>query len=107
MTQMLTKHPATMAKAELEISDLPAMLQDSRWTLYLDDIPDKDTRGQSCTDKWLGTLEPGEVAIVNVRPDGYVGSIGRWDTSMDDAGVVAARWLDGYYGGFMQIPKAA
>ncbi|KJZ78410.1 hypothetical protein HIM_02448 [Hirsutella minnesotensis 3608] len=97
----------TMAKAEMEISDLPAMLQDSRWTLYLDDIPDKDTRGQSCTDKWLGSLEPGEVAIVNVRPDGYVGTVGRWDTSVDDAGVAAARWLDDYYGGFMQIPKTA
>ncbi|KAM4055142.1 FAD binding domain-containing protein [Hirsutella rhossiliensis] len=95
----------TMAKAEIEISDLPAMLQDSRWTLYLDDIPEKDTRGQLCTDKWLGSLEPGEVAIVNVRPDGYVGSVDRWDSSVDDAGVEAARWVDDYYGGFMQIPK--
>lgn len=92
-----------MAKAEMEISNLPAMLQDSCWTLYLDDVPDMDTRGQLCTDKWLGNLEPGEVAIVNVRPDGYVGSIGRWDSSVDDAGVRAARWLDGYYEGFMRI----
>ncbi|ODA79607.1 hypothetical protein RJ55_05201 [Drechmeria coniospora] len=95
----------TMAKAELEISDLPTMLQDSRWTIYLDDIPDKDTRGQTCTNKWLGSLEPGDVAIVNVRPDGYVGSIGRWDSSVDDAGVQAARWLDEYYSGFMQLPS--
>ncbi|RDA91738.1 hypothetical protein CP533_4755 [Ophiocordyceps camponoti-saundersi (nom. inval.)] len=95
----------TMAKAEMEISDLPAMLQDSRWTLYLDDIPEKDTRGQLCTEKWLGSLEPGEVAIVNVRPDGYVGSLARWDSSVDDAGERAARWLDEYYGGFMRLPE--
>ncbi|KAH6898548.1 FAD binding domain-containing protein [Thelonectria olida] len=94
----------TMPKSEIEVSDLPILLQDSRWTFYLDDIPDQDTRGALCTNKWLGSLGPGEVAIVNVRPDGYVGSIGRWDSSVDDSGVEAAQWLDEYYGGFMQIP---
>ncbi|CAM1506951.1 Fc.00g065920.m01.CDS01 [Cosmosporella sp. VM-42] len=94
----------TMPKTEIEISDLPPLLQDSRWTFYLDDIPEQDTRGSLCTNKWLGSLGPGEVAIVNVRPDGYVGSIGRWDSSVDDSGIAAARWLDEYYGGFMQIP---
>lgn len=93
-----------MPKTEIELSDLPILLQDSRWTFYLDDIPDQDTRGSLCTNKWLGSLGPGEVAIVNVRPDGYVGSIGRWDSSVDDSGVEAARWLDEYYDGFMQIP---
>ncbi|POR33233.1 Phenol 2-monooxygenase [Tolypocladium paradoxum] len=96
----------TMAKAEVEVSDLPAMLQDSRWTIYLDDVPEEDTRGQLCTVKWLGNLEPGEVAIINVRPDGYVGSVGRWDSNVDDSGVDAARWLDEYYAGFMQIPPS-
>ncbi|KAF4490877.1 Phenol hydroxylase [Colletotrichum fructicola Nara gc5] len=95
----------TMPKADVEISDLPALLQDSRWTFYLDDIPEQDTRGQLCTNKWLGSLGPGEVAIVNVRPDGYVGSVGRWDSSMDDAGEEAARWLDTYYDGFLQLPN--
>lgn len=94
----------TMPKNEVEISDLPALLQDSRWTFYLDDIPEQDTRGTLCTTKWLGSLGPGEVAIVNVRPDGYVGSVGRWDTNDDDAGVQAARWLDQYYGRFLQVP---
>lgn len=94
-----------MPKADVEISDLPALLQDSRWTFYLDDIPEQDTRGQLCTNKWLGSLGPGEVAIVNVRPDGYVGSVGRWDSSMDDAGEEAARWLDTYYDGFLQLPN--
>lgn len=97
----------TMAKSEFEISDLPALLQDSRWTIYLDNVPEQDTRGQKCTDKWLGRLEPGEVTILNIRPDGYVGSLHRWDTAMDDAGVEAARWLDEYYSGFMQLPPSA
>lgn len=96
-----------MPKTEIEISDLPALLQDSRWTFYLDDIPDQDTRGSLCTNKWLGSLGPGEVAIVNVRPDGYVGSIGRWDCSVDESGMEAATWLDEYYSGFMKIPDQA
>jgi len=94
----------TMPKSEVEISDLPLLLQDSRWTFYLDDIPELDTRGSLCTNKWLGSLGPGEAAIVNVRPDGYVGSIGRWDSSVDDSGVAAARWLGKYYDRFLQIP---
>ncbi|KAJ4297200.1 hypothetical protein N0V88_004118 [Collariella sp. IMI 366227] len=97
----------TMPKSEIEITDLPALLQDSRWTFYLDDIPEQDTRGSLCTNKWLGSLGPGEVAIVNVRPDGYVGSIGRWDSSIDDAGEDAAKWLDQYYDRFLQVPAGA
>jgi hypothetical protein len=93
-----------MPKSEVEISDLPPLLQDSRWTFYLDDIPEQDTRGSLCTNKWLGSLGPTEVAIVNVRPDGYIGSVGRWESSVDTAGPEAARWLDTYYDGFMQIP---
>lgn len=95
-----------MPKAEMELSDLPAMLQDSRWSLYLDNIPEQDTRGALCTDKWLGSLELGDVAIINVRPDGYVGSVGRWDSSNDDSGEKAAQWLDDYYSGFLQLPPA-
>ncbi|KUI56581.1 3-hydroxybenzoate 4-monooxygenase [Cytospora mali] len=95
----------TMPKSDIEIADLPPLLQDSRWTFYLDDIPEQDTRGSLCTNKWLGSLGPGEVAIVNVRPDGYVGSLGRWDSSIDNAGEEAARWLDSYYDRFMQIPE--
>jgi phenol 2-monooxygenase (NADPH) len=94
-----------MPKSDIEISDLPPLLQDSRWTFYLDDIPEQDTRGSLCTNKWLGSLGPGEVAIVTVRPDGYVGSLGRWDTSVDDAGEVAAKCLDTYFDRFLQIPE--
>lgn len=96
-----------MPKTDVEISDLPTLLQDSRWTFYMDNIPEQDTQGKHCTTKWLGNLGPSEVAIVNVRPDGYVGSIGRWDTSVDDAGEEAAKWLDAYYEGFLQLPKKA
>lgn len=102
---MHANNSATMPKTDVEISDLPALLQDSRWTFYLDDIPEQDTRGTLCTNKWLGSLGPGEVAIVNVRPDGYVGSVGRWDSSVDDSGVEAARWLDRYYDAFLQLPN--
>lgn len=94
-----------MPKSDIEISDLPPLLQDSKWTFYLDDVPELDTRGSLCTNKWLGSLGPGEVAIVNVRPDGYVGSLGRWDASVDGAGEEAARWLDAYYDRFLQIPE--
>jgi phenol 2-monooxygenase (NADPH) len=95
-----------MSKSDIEISDLPALLQDSRWTFYLDDIPEQDTRGLHCTSKWLGSLGPSEVAIVNVRPDGYVGSVGRWESSVDNSGVEAAKWLDAYYQRFMKLPTA-
>lgn len=94
-----------MPKSEIELSDLPALFQDSRWTFYLDDYPQNDARGLLCTDKWLGNLDPNEAAIVTVRPDGYVGSVGRWDASVDDSGEEAARWLDDYYGGFLQAPE--
>lgn len=95
-----------MPKHEFEISDLPPLLQESRWTLYLDNVPEQDTRGMRCTEKWLGRLTPGEVAIVTVRPDGYVGSIGRWDAGLDESGANAAQWLDDYYGGFLKLPDA-
>lgn len=99
-----SKPAATMPKSEIELADFPPLLQDSKWTIYLDDIPEQDTRGALCTNKWLGSLGPGEAAIVNVRPDGYVGSVGRWDTAVDDTGVQAARWLDSYYGRFLKVP---
>ena len=95
---------ATTPKDQFELSDIPPLLQDSRWTVYLDNVPELDTRGLRCTDKWLGRLAPGEVAIVNVRPDGYVGSAGRWDSSLDESGIEAAKWLDNYYSGFMKVP---
>lgn len=89
----------SMDKSTVEIAHLPSLLQKSRWTFYLDDLKDHKA-GKSCTEKWLGRLSQTEVAIVNVRPDGYVGTIGRFDGKGD--GADAARWLDSYYGGFLK-----
>ncbi|KAE8449882.1 hypothetical protein EG329_007359 [Mollisiaceae sp. DMI_Dod_QoI] len=88
----------TMPKARVEIADLPPLLQDSRWTFYLDNL----MRMPSCTEKWLGPLMESEVAIVNVRPDGYVGSIGRWKSHQVGSELEAVRWLDSYYGAFLK-----
>ena len=87
----------TMAKADIEISDLPKALQDSRWTFYVDDVMQP-----SCTEKWLGHLGEDEVAIVNVRPDGYVGSIGRFYAVSAGASEAATAWLDAYYDRFFK-----
>lgn len=74
--------------------------------MYLDNVPHLDTQSQRCTDKWLGSIESGQAAIVNVRPDGYVGSVTKFSTAGEDAGPEAARSLDDYYGGFLQTPGA-
>ncbi|PBP21429.1 hypothetical protein BUE80_DR007521 [Diplocarpon rosae] len=88
----------TMPKARVEIADLPPLLQRSRWTFYLDNL----MRMPSATEKWIGPLGEGEVAIVNIRPDGYVGSLGRWDTRQPASGSEAISWLDSYYGAFLK-----
>jgi phenol 2-monooxygenase (NADPH) len=116
--------PASTSKHLFEIADLPPILARSPWTIYLDDRPDLDTRGLTCTEKYLGApLQDGEVAIVNVRPDGYVGAARRWDMTCAPAsaatgaghgqgvdaietGREAARWLDAYFDGFLQVPDS-
>ncbi|KAF7556722.1 hypothetical protein G7Z17_g1211 [Cylindrodendrum hubeiense] len=91
-------------KKDFEIASLPPFLAKSGWTIYLDDVPTLDTQGRRCTEKWLGALESNEAAIVNVRPDGYVGAVKRWNTSESDSGQAAAKWLDAYFGGFLKTP---
>ncbi|KAI0969464.1 FAD binding domain-containing protein [Xylaria arbuscula] len=91
-------------KDQFELTELPTLFSTSPWTVYLDDVPHMDTKGLLCIDKWLGRVDVGEIAIVNVRPDGYVGSIKRWDTSGQSTGEAAARWLDEYYRTFMKVP---
>ncbi|KAH7109459.1 FAD binding domain-containing protein [Dendryphion nanum] len=91
-----------MARGEIEIEELPPVLRDSRWTFYLDDIPHMDTRKQSVIDKWLGGLTDKEVVLVNVRPDGYVGTMRRWASGTRQEGLEAVRWLDTYYEAFMK-----
>lgn len=90
----------TAPKDSFEISDLPPLLQESRWTLYLDDC--SAIAGGSCTRTWLGGLGGSEAAVLIVRPDGYVGSISHWDQSGEAAGLEAAAWLDEYFGGFLE-----
>ncbi|PKX90016.1 FAD binding domain protein [Aspergillus novofumigatus IBT 16806] len=80
-------------KSDFELSDLPDLLQQSRWTLYLDDADEKQ-----CTDKWVGKLDSDEAAIINVRPDGYVGSHSLWRETEGDK---AADWVEEYYGSFL------
>ena len=68
-------------------------------------MPHLDTKEEHCIRKWLGQrLALDEVAIVNVRPDGYVGSIKEWSPSTEGMGYTAAQWLDEYYSSFLTIP---
>ena len=86
---------------EVEIGELPLLWRNSKFTVYADDIPESDTRGQGVTDKWLGGVGGSEVGIVVVRPDAYVGTLGRFRARKEN-GVKAARWLDEYFDGFLQ-----
>ncbi|KAH6848735.1 FAD monooxygenase-like protein [Alternaria alternata] len=85
-----------------EIRDLPAVLRESAFTLYLDDIPEKDTRKQTCMDKWLDGLDEKEVVVVNVRPDGYVGTVRRFVDGTKENGMAAVQWMDQYYEQFLK-----
>ncbi|KAF9895262.1 hypothetical protein FE257_000164 [Aspergillus nanangensis] len=80
-------------KGGFEIADLPPMLHQSRWTLYLDDV---DSPG--CTAKWLGEVQNNQAGIVVVRPDGYIGAMARWENVQGDQ---AAQWVEEYFRGFL------
>lgn len=91
----------TTKKKDVEIKDLPVMFGSSPWTVYLDDIGDiVESWVGSCTGKWFGRLGNDLIAIINVRPDGYVGSFRQFKAS--DSGR-AKTWLDEYYGGFLNV----
>jgi phenol 2-monooxygenase len=92
----------TAPKSSAEVVDLPPLLQKSRWAFYLDDIPDAAGKSQSCTQAWLGGLQESQVAILVVRPDGYVGAISRWDSLVQGSGQQAGGWIDEYFWGFLQ-----
>ncbi|KAJ5782076.1 hypothetical protein N7457_003850, partial [Penicillium paradoxum] len=74
---------------QFEIADLPELLQQSRWTLYVDNV-----NSPGCTEIWFGELEQQTIGITVVRPDGYVGAIDCWDTK--DVGEVGG-WLQDYF----------
>ncbi|KAL6703059.1 hypothetical protein ACN47E_010266 [Coniothyrium glycines] len=89
-------------RGAVELRDLPPVLRDSAWTFYLDDVPAKDTRLQTVMDKWLDGLAQGEVVVLNVRPDGYVGALRRFAASSKEDGEAAVQWMDGYYEQFLK-----
>jgi hypothetical protein len=91
-----------MALDELELNDLPPLWRESKFTVYLDDVPHMDTKGMTCTEKWLGSCSGSEVDIVVLRPDGYVGTIFRGRGSKENA-ARACNHLDSYFGGFLNV----
>jgi phenol 2-monooxygenase len=91
-----------MDRNNIELKDLPPILRESAFTFYLDDVPDQDTRKQNCMDKWLDGLDEDEVVVLNVRPDGYVGTVRRFADGSRQSGQVAVEWMDQYYGQFMR-----
>ncbi|KAH8586415.1 FAD binding domain-containing protein [Bisporella sp. PMI_857] len=82
----------TLPKDQIEIGSLPPLFKDSRWTFYIDDL-------MNCTQKWIGDVVHDECVILNVRPDGYVGSL-QCFTNVQAAD--ACQWLDSYYSGFLK-----
>jgi phenol 2-monooxygenase len=92
----------TSPRDSFELKDLPPVLRESAWTVYLDDVPHIDTRKQSVMDKWLGGLDESEVVVLNVRPDGYVGCLKRFGERSRVEGQAAVKWMDGYYEGFLR-----
>lgn len=91
-----------MRHEDLEVADLPPLWRESRWTVYLDDVPHLDTRGRGCADKWLGGCAGSEVAAVVVRPDGYVGTVWRGRATREHAARACAA-LDAYFEGFLDV----
>ncbi|KAF2170957.1 hypothetical protein M409DRAFT_63966 [Zasmidium cellare ATCC 36951] len=89
-------------KAEFEISDLPQLLRQSPWTVYLDDCAVQNKDSKHCFEKWVGCMAGSECAVVNVRPDGYIGHLHRWDNTKDRA-VDAANVVHEYYSSFLEI----
>ncbi|KAL4915019.1 FAD binding domain-containing protein [Aspergillus aurantiobrunneus] len=86
VSDVLTLAMITGSKREtFEIADLPAALQRSRWTVYLDN---------GCIDKWVGGMSTRQAGVVLVRPDGYVGALGTWDVR---EGGHAGRWVEEYF----------
>jgi phenol 2-monooxygenase len=88
---LITRTP----QAELELSDLCSMMRDARWTVYLDRLDGRTSPFR----KWVGgDIREGETVLAVVRPDGYVGAIGKW---VPEDVEQAAVWVESYFGGFL------
>jgi phenol 2-monooxygenase len=87
---------------EIDLMDLPPLFRESKDTIYLDDVPHLDTKGMTCSEKWLGSVAGSEVDVVVVRPDGYVGTIYRGLGSREHA-KRACKHLTGYFEGFLSV----
>jgi phenol 2-monooxygenase (NADPH) len=87
---------------DLDTKELPPLFRESGYTIYLDDVPHMDTKGMTCTEKWLGSCTGSEVDMVIVRPDGYVGTVHRGLGSREHA-KKACKALGSYFEGFMSI----
>lgn len=71
---LITKTP----RPSFSFTSLPTALQKSKWTLYFDDV----LSGNGAIGKWMGIgfgEKEGEIGVVGVRPDGYVGFWGKYD----------------------------
>lgn len=90
---LITKTP----QAELEFTDLPGLLRAYKWTFYNDNLDNS----VSPIMKWNAGqgLKDGELQVVCVRPDGYVGAVGKWAKGSADE---LKEWLESYFGGFLQ-----
>ncbi|KAI5848764.1 FAD binding domain-containing protein [Morchella snyderi] len=92
------------ARENVELEEMPAVVRAHRWAVYVDDLGE----GVSPVGRWCGEgvsagggggLKGGEVLVVCVRPDGYVGAVGgRWG---DGQAREAAEWLEAYFSGFL------
>jgi hypothetical protein len=85
-----------MPKDRFELALLPTLFSIRPWTAYLKDMLYMITRGLRCVLKYPGEIGDSQVAIVYIRPDGYVGSIKSWDVVMQTSSEVTARWVDEY-----------
>ncbi|RAH40610.1 FAD binding domain protein [Aspergillus brunneoviolaceus CBS 621.78] len=85
----------TAPRESFELEDLPDVLKQSRWTVYLDEAGGE--KG-GCTRRWLGEADAAQTAVVIVRPDGYVGAASCWS---EPDGTQAARWVNEYFQGFV------
>ncbi|KAF2675278.1 FAD/NAD(P)-binding domain-containing protein [Microthyrium microscopicum] len=91
-----------LGEGGVEVEELPKLWRESKWAVYVDDVPHLDTKGMTAGEKWLGGMSRSEVAVVVMRPDGVVGTMMRGRGTREFAGK-ACTLLDEYFEGFMDV----